>query len=158
MTFIAILCSCSQEDDLPTPITTPSTTQTITTTSCMESTWKYEVILTTPDTNNRFTITYRDEYNNMITDNSLRTTWAKTFTQQIPFNQVTDVNTSIQVTINHLVLPAVPLHNYVKVVIYKNGNVVETTGNPIEFCYDLGTPCNGATVASVHKYYLCNAI
>ena len=47
------------------------------------------------------------------------------------------------------------LINTVMITIYQDGNIVQTTGTPYQFCCGQFSPCNMSTCV-IQKFHMCN--
>lgn len=151
--------SCSKESTPDPVVQTPNPTPTATTT-CMQSTWKYEIILGTPVAAGMFKITYLDEFNNGITDTTITSTWSKSLVQQIESAPNGVVNRSITIQAGLSGITASQTNNLVNTVtvtIYRDGNVVSSTGIPLDFCLDSSGnyTCPGTSTSAITKNYVC---
>ncbi len=148
---LLLIAACSKPNT-PAPATTNATSTT--TLDCSNSNWEYEVILGTPCTIGEFSLRHADAYGNIIEDTTITTSWTKSFTWQQPgpyqmFMQVIPGPLSVRnAAINNLT-------NTVMVNIYKNGDLVKTTGMFIDFCVGTVTPCAPTTTPAISQTYLC---
>lgn len=149
-----LLIACSKESDPITPVSS-----SVASVTCQNSTWRYEVILGLPVSTGTFEIQYRNQYGNMITDTSITSTWIKDFTMQYPGTPTGHFNLTAIVSVGPLGIRNIfttNVENTVMVTIYKNGTMVQTTGNPVSFCYGQNPVCNTTTVGSLGKSHACN--
>jgi hypothetical protein len=96
--------------------------------ACMGHTWTYEVLLSDPVPTGSFIITYNDGYGNQAPgDTTMTQTWTKDVT---PFSEL--YSHTWQVIISPTakwIIAGIP--NFIKVRIYKDGDIVQSTGDPV---------------------------
>lgn len=148
--------ACSKNNVQPTPPQNPPSTPT-TSVTCANSTWKYEVTLGTPVPAGTFTVKYKDEYNNMITDTSITTGFSKTFSMQhTPPGGAYSLYLSIEpgpLAIRQM--SSVNTVNDISMSISKDGNEVQTTGGLLPFCSGINPTCGQNTNSFIAKTFVC---
>lgn len=149
--------ACSKEDEKTTPPITNN--PTISTTTCANSTWKYEVSLGTPVAAGTFQIRYTDEFGTYIIDTTVTSSWTKSFTMQYAGNPVGLYQPLVQVEPGPSGMQTVAqggnIVNTIMVTILQNGNIVQTTGTPYQYCYGTVSPCTVAN-PGIQKNHTCN--
>jgi len=156
--IVVFLVTSCNKDDNPEPIQKTTTSKTTTTTTCATSTWKYEVSLGTPVAAGTFQIRYNDEFGTQLIDTTITSTWSKTFTMQhagLP-SGLYQLLTQVELGPSGLTTYAQGgnVINDIMVTIYQNGNIVQTTGIPYQYCSGVYSPCNKIDV--ITKTHLCN--
>lgn len=126
-----VISSCNQNSPAPAPAPAAPAPTPVT---CQNSTWKYEVILSTPVQSGALQVYYADEYNNIIIDTTITSTWTKTLGAPFNANPTFVVGVTIGPNVFSYIPAGTSLNNTVKLNIYKNGAIVETTGVPVTFC------------------------
>lgn len=158
ITGFVFLSGCSSDDETPKPEAKTTTPKASTT--CANSTWKYEVSLGTPVAAGTFQIRYNDEFGTQLIDTTITSSWIKTFTMQhagFPSGlyqliaQVEPGPSGLDMVFNQ----NTNLVNTIMITIYQNGNIVQTTGVPYQYCYGTVSPCNVSN-PSVQKAHTCN--
>lgn len=156
ITGLVILSGCSSDDDVPKPTEKTNTPKASVT--CANSTWKYEVSLGTPVAAGTFQIRYNDEFGTQLIDTTITSTWSKTFTMQhagLPsglYQLLTQVELGPSGMTTHA--QGGNVINDIMVTIYQNGNIVQTTGIPYQYCCGLYSPCNKIDI--ITKTHFCN--
>lgn len=151
ISMLALMVTGCKKEKSPTPTPTPATV------TCQSSSWDYEVILTNPVAAGTFQIIYLDAYNNTMIDTSVTSTW--TYNVGTPFSSTPVFSVNVLAGPNFAChIPAgTNLTNSIKVNIYRDGTLVQTTGVAINFCQDnSATPCAVGSVNSITKNYSCN--
>lgn len=109
---------------------------------CSASTWTYTVTLDNPVTQGTFLIIYNDGYGNNAEDTTITQVWTKDVS---PFSET--YSSTWMVTIHPTVkYVQAAVTNYVTIDIYRDGNLVETTGSALPIPFDEG----------VSKLAICN--
>lgn len=130
-TLVLLISSCNQNSPSPAPSPAAPAPTPVT---CQNSTWKYEVILSTPVQSGALQVYYADEYNNIIFDSTITSTWTKTLGAPFNANPTFVVGLTIGANFFLYIPSGTSLNNMVKLNIYKNGTIVQTTGVPVPFC------------------------
>lgn len=156
--IVVFLVTSCNKDDNPEPIQKTTTSKTTTTTTCATSTWKYEVSLGTPVAAGTFQIRYNDEFGTQMIDTTITSTWSKTFTMQhagLP-SGLYQLLTQVELGPSGLTTygQGDNVINDIMVTIYQNGNIVQTTGVPYQYCSGIYSPCSKIDV--ITKTYFCN--
>lgn len=156
ITGLIIFSGCSSDDDTPKPAAQTTTPKAATT--CATSTWKYEVSLGTPVAAGTFQIRYNDEFGTQMIDTTITSTWSKTFTMQhagLP-SGLYQLLTQVELGPSGLTTYAQGgnVINDIMVTIYQNGNIVQTTGVPYQYCSGIYSPCSKIDI--IQKSHLCD--
>lgn len=149
-----VFTGCNKQTN-NTPATPSTSSQTNT---CQSSTWKYEVKLANPCNMGAFYIEYRDGFGNQLIDTTITSTWTKSFTSNL-----TPLYTWIGVMPGDNYITHIPantnLTNQITVNIYRDNNIVQTTGGPLPFCVwnplNTNGPCPGNSLEYIVKTHQC---
>lgn len=142
-------CAKQSNDEIITPVPTNNY-------SCLNSTWKYEVILGSAATIGSYLIEYKNEYGNIVTDTTLTSTWSI----QFPIKYTTSNNSyPFYITLKPGPLAlrnqmTTATSNTFMISIYKNSENVQTTGVFMNFCFGGNPQCN--TNTNISKSFTCN--
>lgn len=155
--MLVILASCSKTDDDPVPSAIIPPGDGVATVTCSNSTWKYEVMLSSPVDTGSFTIKYKDEFDVYATDTTLTGQWSYEFTMQHPGSPVGEFLLETYIYAGPSAPGGSSFQNDIQINIYQNGNLVSTTGGFVPFCNDdLAVGCQPNAVHNVSIYYQCN--
>lgn len=151
------IIGCTQDDDLPTPVTNPSNpTTTVNPANCVNHVWRYTIELVHTNTTitylTEYTIKYIDRQGDTITTSSNNNIW-----------------THDMITLNYPSVPANGYPFYVKleadpsktineadsvIITLTKGTVDVATTGVVYYAYDAFTP--SATTPPVELSYTCN--
>lgn len=149
---VLITTSCKKKESVA-----PASKATATTTTCQTSIWKYEVILTDSVEAGAFDIIYLDEYTNNIYDTTITKVWTKTL--GVMFSKTPTLSLIITIGPHYMqhIPPNTNLSNMIKLNIYKDGVIMQTTGVYMKFCQQNigGSTCPVGSENNLQIYTSC---